>query len=138
LIVNEEHVVRKGLLLKKGGLFNRYKDWHMVFLEEPGLLKHGKRDKPIVQCLELAGAQVAISRDSRTKFKVVKGKVTLSFKAGTTAERKAWLEDLCMFIDRPPRTSFEFSESPSYKPNNSRTTLMATADDLERKTSQIG
>ena len=125
--------MRKGLLLKKGGLFNRYKDWHMVFLEEPGLLKHGKRDKPIVQCIELTGAQVAISRDSRTKFKVVKGKVTLSFKAANNTERKAWLEDLCRFIDRPPRTSFEFSESPSYLPN--RATLTATADEVDQRTS---
>ena len=96
LIVNSDKVIKKGLLIKKGGLFNRYKDQYMFYLEEPSLLKYGKRDKPLVGCIDLSEAQLAISRDSTTKFKVtgrsLKTKVTLKLKAADFNERKDWLD----------------------------------------------
>ncbi len=92
LIIHPEKVVKKGFLYKKGSVFNRYKEQYLFYLEEPMFLKSGKKGKPLSSCVDLYLGQLRHSADSRTKFKVVTPKVTLSLKAENEKERDEWIE----------------------------------------------
>ena len=70
----------------------------MFYLEDPAIMKYGKKDKPLSTGFDLSfGARVIVNQDSRTKFKViVKQKrsgstTTLSLRAETTGERDTWV-----------------------------------------------
>jgi PH domain len=102
LALDSLKVIKEGSLFKKGNIFKRYKDKYLFYLEEPSFLKFGKKDKPLLSCLDLSMASLHVTNDSKTKFKIISPRLTLSLKAESPSERDSWVAALRSIFNKTP------------------------------------
>lgn len=114
--VNFEHVVKQGILTKKGSILGLYNNECMFYLERSRTvsddhksgpyLKYGPKKKAVQFFVDLgAGAQggkVHLIRvpGSKTKFHIqIPGEtVKLKLKAASNQDRESWIESICQEI----------------------------------------
>ena len=108
--VNNDLVVKQGLLYKRGNLLKMYNNQYNFYLEKKDpltgagpFLKFGRRGKTISTIIDLSmrlvdglasvknGIMALKEPDSNTRFKIITSEETLHLKAENKSERDNWI-----------------------------------------------